>query len=110
MNLGTYRKPAGYSDRFSKSSACSMAVRANGTRKPQISSDHSRCFLFGGQPPLRRELIDKLRQMLAQPFQELVTVHTGLAAQRIERVAAERMGEISGRDFPIRSGSYPRFR
>jgi hypothetical protein len=46
--------------------------------------------------------------MLAQPFQEIVTVHTGLAAQRLECVAAQRVAEISGRDFPIGAGSYPR--
>jgi hypothetical protein len=44
------------------------------------TSYHSRCFLFGRQPAVRRELIDQVRQMLTQAGEQILTSHASMLA------------------------------
>jgi len=44
------------------------------------TSYHSRCFLCGRQPAVRRELIDQVRQMLAEAGEQILTSHASLLA------------------------------
>ena len=44
------------------------------------TSDHSRCFHFGRQPAVWRELIDQGRQMLTETGEQILTFHARLFA------------------------------
>ena len=66
-----------------------------------------RCFLPARQSPLRRELIDNLRQVLAESGQEIAARHASLPGQRVERVAAERGRQIIWRNRLVRPGADP---
>jgi putative tryptophan/tyrosine transport system substrate-binding protein len=56
--------------------------------------NHSSRFFVGRHPPVRRKLIDQFRQVLAEAGKQIVALHAGLLAQRIERVAAECVRQI----------------
>ena len=43
---------------------------------------------------MRRKLIDQVRQMLAHPGEQIVAVHAGMAAERVERIAREQRMHI----------------
>ena len=71
---------------------------------------HPRCLLFARQATVRGELIDQVRQMLTKASEQIIHTHAGLFAQRIERVAAERVREIIWRDIVVRTIADPRLR
>src|SRR5215813_5084722 len=71
---------------------------------------HPRRLLLGRQAPLRGKLINQVRQMLTQASEQIVHAQAGLLAQRIERIAAERIRQILGRDVLIRAGADPGLR
>src|SRR5262249_16929887 len=71
---------------------------------------HPRRLLLGRQAPLWGKLIDQVRQILTQTSKQFVHAQAGLLAQRIERIAAERMRQILGRDVLIRAGADPGLR
>src|SRR5262245_27541995 len=68
---------------------------------------HPRGFLFRRQPAVRRELVDKAREMLAQPGEQICVIHPGLLRQLVERVGSERAREIALRDRLVRAGADP---
>ena len=74
------------------------------------ASHHPRCFLLGRQPPVWRELIDQVWQMLTQASEQIIHAQAGLLAQCVERIAPERIRQILGRDVLIRAGADPGLR
>src|SRR5262249_59126973 len=68
---------------------------------------HPRRLLLGRQAPLWGKLINQVRQILTQASKQLVPAQAGLLAQRVERIAAERMRQIFGRDILVRAGADP---
>src|SRR5215471_14842491 len=71
---------------------------------------HPRGLMLGRQPPIWRELIDQVWQMLTQASEQIVHAQAGLLAQGIERIGPERMRQILGRDLLIRAGADPGLR
>ena len=74
------------------------------------ASYHSVRLFLVRQPAIRRKLIDQVRQMLAQPGKQVFPSQAGLLAQRVERIAPERICQVLGRDFLILSGIDPGLR
>src|SRR6516162_5722913 len=74
------------------------------------SLHHPPRLLVGRQAPVWGELIDQVRQMLTEASQQLVHAQAGVLAQCIERVAAERIRQILGRDLLVRAGADPGLR
>src|SRR6516225_100876 len=72
--------------------------------------DHPRRLLVGRQAPVWGELINQVWQMLTKASQQIVHAQAGLLAQCIERLAAERIRQILGRDLLIRTGADPGLR
>jgi hypothetical protein len=66
--------------------------------------------LLGRQPTIRCELIDQVWQMLTKASEQIVHAQAGLLAQCVERIAAERIRQILGRDLLIRAGADPGLR
>src|SRR6476619_8336872 len=73
-------------------------------------SEQALRFVFVRHAPVRRELIDEAREILPQPFQQVVASHPGLLRQRVERVASERAREVTLGDRLVRPGADPRMR
>src|SRR5262245_42812718 len=69
--------------------------------------DHPPRLLLGRQAPLRGKLINQVRQILTQASEQFVPAQAGLLAQRVERIAAERIRQILGRDVLVRAGADP---
>ena len=57
---------------------------------------HAGRFLFGRYPAVGRELIDEARELMPQRLEQFVLSHPGPLAQRVERIAAERVGQVAG--------------
>src|SRR5262249_48718107 len=90
-------------------------LRPGGERSFQLGSAGAtlyqpRRLLLGRQAPLWGKLIDQVRQMLTQASEQIVHAQAGLLAQRIERIAAERIRQILGRDVLVRAGADPGLR
>src|SRR4051794_36093423 len=51
--------------------------------------------MLGRQPSVRRQMIDHLRQILAEAGEQLVTRQAALGGQALDLVGAERIGEIA---------------
>src|SRR5262249_20272503 len=62
------------------------------------------------QAPPWREPAHQPRQELPQASEQIVHAQAGLLAQRIERIAAERIRQILGRDVLVRAGADPGLR
>src|SRR6476619_8251041 len=73
-------------------------------------SEQALRFVFVRHAPVRRELIDEAREILPQPFQQVVASHPGLLRQRVERVASERAREVTLGDRLVRPGADPGMR
>src|SRR6476469_1581127 len=73
-------------------------------------SEQALRFVFVRHAPVRRELIDETREILPQPFQQVVASHPGLLRERVERVASERAREVALGDRLVRPGADPRMR
>src|SRR6516162_835298 len=71
---------------------------------------HPRRLLLGRQAPLWCKLINQVRQMLTEASEQIVHAQAGLLAQRVERIAAERILQILGRDLLVRAGADPGLR
>src|SRR5262249_34554666 len=71
---------------------------------------HPRRLLLGRQASLWGKLINQVRQILTQASKQLVPAQPGLLAQRVERIAAERIRQILGRDVLVRAGADPGLR
>ena len=56
---------------------------------------------------MRRQLIDEARQLMPQRLEQIVSSHAGLLAQRIERIAAERICQVVRGDRLVRAGADP---
>src|SRR3954447_7177115 len=54
--------------------------------------------MLGRQPSVRRQMIDHLRQILAETREQLVTRQAALGGQALDLVGAERIGEIAWGD------------
>src|SRR5262249_26441438 len=72
--------------------------------------DHPPPLLLGRQAPLRGKLVNQIPQILTQASEQIVRAQAGLLAQRIERIAAERIRQILGRDLLVRAGADPGLR
>src|SRR5262245_6758974 len=72
--------------------------------------DHAGRFLVGRQTSLWGHLVDQVRQMLTKASEQIVHAQPTLPAQCIERIAAERIRQIVGRDLFVRTGADPRLR
>src|SRR6476620_1625481 len=70
-------------------------------------SDHAGRFVFRRYPSVRRQLIDEARQLMPQPLEQIVLRHAGLLAQRLERIAAERICQVVRGDRFVRAGADP---
>src|SRR5262245_26950990 len=70
--------------------------------------DHAGRFLVGRQTSLWGQLVNQVRQMLTKASEQIVHAQPALPAQCIERIAAERIRQILGRDLFIRTGADPR--
>src|SRR5262245_14637384 len=90
------------SGRMLNSSYAKSAGAANRPRMPSTTIapastfpgrrglDHPPRLLLGRQAPLRGKLINQVRQILTQPSKQFIPAQSGLLAQRVERIAAER--------------------
>src|SRR5262249_28457778 len=76
-------------------------------RLPGCDLDHPRRLVLGRQAPLWGQLINQVWQMLTKASEQIVHAQAGLLAQRIDRIAAERIRQILGRDLLIRAGADP---
>src|SRR5262245_35996644 len=87
-----------------REAAC-LPIQAQRSRAGELH--HPRRFLLRRQPPLRRELVDEAREMLAQFREHVAAIHPGLSRQLVERVAAERVGKIALGDRLVGAGAAP---
>src|SRR3984885_13067205 len=85
---------------------CSIAVvlswkkqRFRGSSGPK--SKPARKFVLGRQPPVRRQVVDDIGQLLAQPREQFVARQAALRHQAVDLIGAERAGEIAGRDLLV---------
>src|SRR3954453_19586689 len=58
----------------------------------------ARDLVLGRQPSVRRQMVDHLRQILAEAGEQFVARQPALGGQAFDLVGAERIGEIAGRD------------
>jgi hypothetical protein len=70
--------------------------------------NHPLGFFVRRHPSVRREPIDEMRKVLAQPGKQIPAVHPGLLRELVERVASERIREIALRDILVRASADPR--
>jgi hypothetical protein len=70
-------------------------------------SKPARNFVLVRHPSIRRQMIDHVRQILAEAFQQFIARHPSLRGQRIDLVGAECAGEIAGRDLLVRAVADP---
>src|SRR4029453_185557 len=75
-----------------------------------IALHHPRGFLFRRKPPLRRELIDEVRQILTEAFEQIVAVHAGLPGECVELVISEGLLQIGRRNLLVWSTTDPGLR
>src|SRR5262245_452653 len=68
---------------------------------------HARGFRFRRNPPVRRELIDELRQISRQALEQLVVAHAGLPGERIELFTPEGFFQIGRRYLLVRPAVDP---
>src|SRR3954454_15442673 len=59
---------------------------------------HNKPPMLGRQPSVRRQMVDHLRQILAEAREQLVTRQAALGGQALDLVGAERIGEIAWSD------------
>src|SRR5258708_30821480 len=71
------------------------------------ASDHPRGFLVGRQPAVGCELIDQVRQLLAQTRQEVLSPQAGLLGQRVERIVTERIRQVVGCNLLVWTSADP---
>src|SRR6202022_1260012 len=57
-------------------------------------SRHSGSLLLARQAPVRGELIDEFRKVIAQSDQQVGAAHAGLLSNGVERLASERVFQI----------------
>lgn len=81
-----------------------------GNRQWPPASHHAGRFLFGRYPAVGRELIDEARELMPQRLEQLVLSHAGPLAQRLERIAPERIGQVVGRNLLVGTGANPGLR
>src|SRR5439155_25456869 len=63
-----------------------------------LESDSARDLGLGRQPSVGRQVIDHLRQILAEAGEQFVARQAALGRQALDLVGAKRVGEIAGRD------------
>src|SRR5690349_17305301 len=68
-----------------------MFVLPKQQRRDYAASQPAGEFIVGRQPALRCQMIDHLRQILAEALQQLVARHAALRRDLIELVSAERL-------------------
>ncbi len=52
-------------------------------------------------------MIDRVGQILAQAFEQVIARQSALRRQRVDLVGAERIGKIAGRDLFVRTVADP---
>src|SRR5437868_9241898 len=62
--------------------------------RPCCPSDPARRFLLGGQPALGRKFVDGLRQLPAQPGEQLLPRYPGLRRKRIDALGTECIRKV----------------
>src|SRR5262245_55845778 len=72
------------------------------------ASKQALSLLVGRQPPVRRQLIDHLRQILTEAAKQFVARHPCLLDEGVDLVRAERAAQIVGRYLLVGSGANPR--
>src|SRR6266566_3387544 len=65
------------------------AVRSKRGQHAGPNSNPSRQFAFGRQPPVRRQVIDHLGQLLAEALEQFVARQAALRSQGIELIGAQ---------------------
>src|SRR3984893_10313337 len=70
-------------------------------------SRHSGSLLLARQAPVRGELIDEFRKVIAQSDQQVGAAHAGLLSNGVERLASERVFQIIWSDCLVGSGTDP---
>lgn len=58
--------------------------------------------MLGGKPPLRREMIDHVRQMLAQSIDQFCLRHSSLLRQHLNLIFAQHLRQNVWRNLFIR--------
>src|SRR5215510_10804751 len=104
MLNSSYAKSAGAANR---PRMASTTIAPASTFPGRRGLDHPPRLLLGRQAPLRGKLINQVRQILTQASKQFVPAQAGLLAQRVERIAAERIRQILGRDVLVRAGADP---
>src|SRR5262245_40993141 len=104
MLNSSYAKSAGAANR---PRMASTTIAPASTFPGRRGLDHPPRLLLGRQAPLRGKLINQVRQILTQAIKQFVPAQAGLLAQRVERIAAERIRQILGRDVLVRAGADP---
>src|SRR5581483_247411 len=64
-------------------------------------------FTVGRPPAVRRQMIDHLRQILAEALEQIVARQAALRGDRIDLVGAERTCQIARRDRLVRALADP---
>src|SRR5262245_10240586 len=75
-----------------------------------IALHHPRGFLLRRKPPVRRELIDEVRQILTEAFEQVVAVQAGLPGECVEFVTPEGLLQIGRRNLLVWSATDPGLR
>ena len=60
-----------------------------------------RQFVLVRQPPVRRQMVDHVGQILAEALQQFVARQSALRRQMLDLVGAERVGEVARRDLLV---------
>src|SRR6476469_5942723 len=76
------------------------AARRN-TRRAVSASKPAGQFSVVRQPSVRRQMIDHIGQILAEPLEQVIARQPALRRQRVDLVGAERAGEIARRNLLV---------
>src|SRR5260221_7523606 len=79
----------------------SMMVDRGAARRDIAASESARQFFLVRQPSVRRQMIDHVGQILAQPLQQIVARQSALRRQLFDLVGTERFGEVAGGDLLV---------
>src|SRR3569833_2104515 len=72
--------------------------------------DSSRYFVGVRQPSIRSQMIDHLRQILAEAVFQLIARHAAVRGELVELIGAKRVGEVPLRDRLVLALSDPGIR
>src|SRR5258708_11246003 len=73
-------------------------------------SDAAGHFVVVRQPSIRRQVVDHLRQILAEAVEQVVARHAALRCELVDLIGAQGAVEIAGRDRLVRAFADPLIR